>query len=130
MHVGALVFEGLHLELRGFEFVSQLVDLILVRADGVVEGFCERVRGGFEAGGDVAVRRGRWVVGCGMSSGRGIVGWLAGGRRAVGLQFVLRIEAGRVLGVFVGLGWRVVNVVGEGSGGHGEIWVCFGRTVS
>ena len=128
VHVCALVFECLQSVGRLFELGPQVFDLFLVGPDGFVEDFDEGVWGGLQAaaaGGGVRVPAGHCHAGCLLvggvgTGGRGgcvggvvVLGGVTSGVGPVGLlELVGGVEAGGVLGVFVGLRGGVLRVLG------------------
>ena len=122
VHVCALILELLELISGVLDFILEILDLIEVGSDGVVEGLGQWIRGGFHCcrgdGTGVCIVRGD-----GPSPRCGIVTLITSSGGSKGMQFVLRIESARILGVFVG--WTLdllrvvtVGVFGKRSGRH------------
>lgn len=130
MHVCALILELLKLIGGFFDLDLEIFDLIQVWSDSIIECLGQGVGGGFHCG------RSDWTVvdlsGCHRaSSGCRIITLVASSGGTKGLQFVLRIETARILGVFVG--WTlyllrviIVGIFGIGSGRHWKILFAFG----
>ena len=133
VHIGALILEllkliggVLKLGRRVFQFQLEILDLVLIRSDGIIEGFCQWVRRRFHRWGY------RTVIRVGRSRRRSLQGSvlrLACGGWAIRLKLVLRIEGARVLSVFVW--WALLMIdVWEGSGRHWEILVASGWAIA
>ena len=133
VHVCALILEPLQAVGGVFYLGSEIIDLLLVRANSIIEGASEWIRCWFHAA--TALLAGdNWLRSCGCVSYT--VLWFACcGRALVGLQAVGRIEARGVLGIFVWMCRGRINMLlllrlmREWARRHGDIWVVFGGTV-
>ena len=99
MHVCALILELLKLIGGVLDFILEILDLVEIGSDSIIESCFQWIGSGFHC------CRSDWtgsrVNGCERCSARcGIITLVAGSGGTKGLQFVLRIEATGVLGVF------------------------------
>ena len=130
VHVCALILELLKLIVGVLDLILEILNLIEVGSDGIIECLAQGIGCGFHC------CRSDWTIvhisRCDRASTRGgIVTLVAGSRGSKGLQFILRIETARVLGVFVGrtlylLRVVIVGIFGIGSGRHWKILLAFG----
>ena len=134
VHVCALILKLLKLKGGVLDLVLEILDLVEVRSDGIIECLGQWVGGWFHGCGSDWT--GICITRCDRASTRcRVVTLVASSGGSKRLQFILRIETARVLGVFVG--WTlyllrivIVGIFGIGSGRHWEILLAFGCAIS